>query len=86
MNFNGHSYHPDFVVENGDSTIIIEHFGLNEAQYANTMHEKIEEYKKLCTESKDFYFVYTTEEDLTNLKVKLGAKLNKTPLERPRWK
>jgi len=86
MNFNGHSYHPDFVIEEGDNTIIIEHFGINEIQYSNTMNEKIEQYKKLCNENDNFHFIWTTEEDLTNLKVKLGTKLNKTPLERPRWK
>ena len=27
MNFNGHSYHPDFIIEEGENTIILEHFG-----------------------------------------------------------
>ena len=86
INFNGHSYHPDFILEDGDNTIILEHFGKKEVDYINIMNEKIEEYKKLCKEHKHFYFIWTTEEDLTNLKVKLGSKLNKTPLLKPRWK
>lgn len=83
MSFNGHEYHPDFIVEEGDNTIIIEHFGRNESQYLNQMNEKIEQYKKLCKDNENFFFLWTTEEDLSNLKVKLGAKLNKNPLERP---
>lgn len=86
MNFNGKSYHPDFIIEDGENTIIIEHFGSNEINYVAQSNEKIEQYKKLCSENKNFYFIWTTEEDLTNLKVKLGAKLNKTSLVRPRWK
>ncbi len=86
MNLNGHCYHPDFIIDEGENTIILEHFGKNEAPYVRAMKEKIEEYQKLCKEHKNFYFVWTTEEDLTNLKVKLGAKLNKTPITRPRWK
>lgn len=71
-------------MEKGDDTIILEHFGMKETKYINVMNKKIEEYKKLCEERENFHFIWTTEEDLTNLKVKLGAKLNKTPLTNPR--
>ncbi|MBW6442325.1 zinc ribbon domain-containing protein [Patescibacteria group bacterium] len=85
MNFDGHCYHPDFVINDGNETIIIEHFGRNEEKYANVMKEKISGYEKLCSEQDNFSFVCTTEEDLSNLKDKLGKKLNKTSLKRPLW-
>jgi hypothetical protein len=87
MNFNGHCYHPDFIVhdENGN-TVIIEHFGLNEENYIKGMKQKITEYTKLCKDIENFYFISTTEGDLNNLKDKLGKKLNCTPLKKPIWK
>lgn len=86
MNFDGHSYHPDFIIDEGNNTIIIEHFGKKEEEYLNQMKDKIETYNKLCKKHENFHFIYTTEKDLYNLKDKLGSKLNKTPLVRPRWK
>lgn len=87
MNFDKHCYHPDFVIhDSNDNTIIIEHFGRNEENYINGMKQKIKVYKKLCDERENFYFISTTEDDLVNLKDKLGKKLNKTPLAKPLWK
>lgn len=86
MNFNGHCYHPDFVINNSNHTIIVEHFGKNDENYKKLMEEKIKEYQKLCKESNNFHFIYSTESDLNNLKDKLGKKLNTTPLNRPLWK
>ena len=87
MNFNDHCYHPDFIVnDKNNNTIIIEHFGLKEENYVNGMKEKTKEYEKLCKEKENFYFVSTTEDDLSNLKDKLGKKLNQTPLKKVMWK
>lgn len=86
MNFNGHCYHPDFVINHQNDTIIIEHFGVNEESYVNGKNQKIKEYEKLCSEIDNFHFVYTVEDDLTNLKDKLGKKLNNTPIKKPLWK
>lgn len=87
MNFNGHCYHPDFTIDDKNgNTLIIEHFGINEEKYLKVMNGKIEEYEKLCGKEENFYFVWTTEKDLSNLKDKLGKKLNKTPWSNPRWR
>ncbi len=79
----GREYHPDFIIEKGDDCIIIEHFGNKSPEYITK--QKIIEYDKLCKENKNFYFEYTTEEDICNLGDKLGKKLNKTPLKKPMW-
>ena len=47
---------------------------------------KIQEYKKLCENNSDFYFISTDEEDIYNLKDNLGKKLNETPLRKPLWR
>jgi len=87
MNFNGHTYHPDFTInDENNKTIIIEHFGRKEESYLNSMKEKIKEYEKLCQQEENFHFLWTTEDDLINLKDKLGKKLNNTPLKKPQWK
>lgn len=79
-------YHPDFVIVKGEDTIILEHFGMDDKQYNNIVAEKKKKYEKLCKEHKHFHFIWTTENDLGNLKVRLGEKLNKTPLKTPMWK
>ena len=43
-------------------------------------------YQKLCTENPNFYFISTNEDDIYNLKDRLGVKLNQTPLKKAIWK
>ncbi len=75
-------YHPDFTIEDGDNLIIIEHFGLNNEEYKGKRDKKIKEYQKLLKENKGIFFVWTDEDDMCNLKERLGKKLNETPLKR----
>ncbi len=78
---------PDFVLEDGKgNSIILEHFGLDDKKYLERKKAKIKAYKKLCKEIPSFYFKSTTEEDIYNLKDRLGRKLNETPLKRALWK
>ncbi len=87
MTPNGKEIRPDFVLDDGKGNLIIlEHFGLDDRDYLNKKNQKIKDYEKLCKENKEFSFIYTNEEDIYNLKDKLGQKLNKTPLNRVIWK
>lgn len=80
-------YRPDFVIHDDENnTLIIEHFGMNEEKYKTKMMHKIEEYNRLCKERERFYFVYTVEEDIFNLKEALGKKLKNTPFSKTLWK
>ncbi|MEC8339414.1 MAG: hypothetical protein VXZ40_02215 [Nanoarchaeota archaeon] len=79
--------HPDFIVDiDENKSVIIEHFGLEDLKYKHNMESKKEKYSNLCRKNKNFDFVYTTEEDIKNLKDKLGSKLNNTLLAQTRWK
>lgn len=78
---------PDFVIDDmKGNTIIIEHFGLENESYQKKRADKEADYQKLCSEDKSFYFVSTDEEDMYNLKDKLGKKLNGTPVKKTIWK
>lgn len=78
---------PDFVIDDlKGNTIIIEHFGMDDGNYQMKKESKEKGYEKLCKENSGFYFVSTNEEDMYNLKDKLGIKLNYTPLKRVIWK
>ncbi len=78
---------PDFVIDDlKGNTIILEHFGMKEDDYNVKKENKEKDYKKLCSEQSNFFFVSTNEEDIFNLKDKLGKKLNETPLKRVIWK
>lgn len=78
---------PDFVIDDlKGNTIILEHFGMDEAGYNAKREIKEKEYKKLCSENPQFFFVSTDEDDIYNLKDKLGKKLNETPLKKVIWK
>ncbi len=79
-------YRPDFVIEDGDNIIIIEHFGLDNDDYNGKMEKKIKAYEKWCEKNKNWFFVWTEEQDIHNLKDTLGKKLNGTPLKKARWK
>ncbi|MEI9958751.1 MAG: hypothetical protein WDM90_21125 [Ferruginibacter sp.] len=60
---------PDFVIDDySGHTIIIEHFGMNDAKYNANREIKERDYNKLCKENKNFHFVSTDEEDMFNLK------------------
>jgi predicted nuclease of restriction endonuclease-like RecB superfamily len=78
-------YRPDFILEKGDTVIIVEHFGLDDKRYNERRDQKIKEYSKLC-EDPNWFFIWTNEEDMYNLKDILGKKLNDTPLKKVRWK
>ncbi|MBS3075047.1 hypothetical protein J4429_01160 [Candidatus Pacearchaeota archaeon] len=87
MTINGKEIRPDFVLDDGrGNSIIIEHFGLDDEEYKKKKKTKTEAYKELCKNDSQFYFVDTTEEDIYNLKDKLGKKLNTTPLKKVMWK
>jgi hypothetical protein len=78
---------PDFVIDDQRGNfIILEHFGLADKEYIKKRESKEREYKKLCSENSAFSFICTDEEDMHNLKDKLGKKLNDTPLKRIIWK
>ncbi len=78
---------PDFVIDDQKGNmIIIEHFGLNDDDYQRKRTDKEKEYSKLCSEHPNFHFVWTDEEDMFNLKDRLGKKLNTTPIKRVMWK
>jgi len=82
----GKEYRPDFIIDDKENTIIIEHFGKDDEEYNKKRDVKIKEYTKLTQENKNFFFIWTDEQDMYNLKEKLGRKLNETPLKRIRWK
>jgi len=82
---NGKEYRPDFIICKGDNMVIIEHFGIDNDEYNKKKEQKIKEYEELCKDE-HWFFIWTTEEDMYNLKDKLGKKLNETPLSRVMWK
>lgn len=82
----GKEYRPDFIICNGNCQVIVEHFGMDEENYNRRRDAKIKEYEKLCSENEDWYFIWTDESDMFNLKDKLGKKLNTTPLKKIMWK
>jgi predicted nuclease of restriction endonuclease-like RecB superfamily len=79
-------YRPDFIICNGESQVIVEHFGMDEENYNKRQEAKIKEYEKLCGDNDGWYFIWTDENDMFNLKDKLGKKLNTTPLKKIMWK
>ncbi|MAG01939.1 hypothetical protein CMI42_01265 [Candidatus Pacearchaeota archaeon] len=83
---NGKEYRPDFIIcDDKDNMIIVEHFGMDNGEYNKKKEEKIKEYDNLCKDQ-HWFFIWTNEEDMHNLKDKLGKKLNETPLNRVMWK
>lgn len=87
MNLDG-EIRPDFVLEdNKGNYVILEHFGWDGEEYIRKKNEKIRNYKKLCNEKDNFYFIQTDEDDIKNLKDRLGKKLNdETPIKKTFWK
>ncbi len=86
MNIDG-ELRPDFVLQNGKGKyVILEHFGIDDEEYQKRKNNKIERYGQLCDRNKDFSFVFTDENDIFNLKDRLGKKLNETPLKKALWK
>ena len=78
---------PDFILEDErNNMVILEHFGLDDKKYIERRDIKIKKYKKFCEENEGCYFIQTVEDDMYNLKEKLGKKLNGTPLKKPIWK
>ncbi len=78
---------PDFVIDDQKgNTIILEHFGSQDEEYQRKRAQKEKEYQKLCKDQPGFFFIWTDEEDMFNLKERLGRKLNLTPLKKVLWK
>ena len=78
---------PDFVIDDlRGNCIILEHFGMDQADYNLKKENKEKEYKKLCMDHSNFFFISTNEEDMYNLKDRLGKKLNDTPLKKVIWR
>lgn len=87
MNLNGHVVRPDFILhDKKGNSIILEHFGMDSIEYKKKQEIKEKEYRELCKKEKEYYFVSTNEEDMFDLKEKLGNKLNKTPINKVMWK
>ncbi len=87
LSLNNKEYRPDFVIDDQKGNmIILEHFGLETDEYIKKRGEKESEYKKLCATNDSFHFVSTDEDDMYNLKERLGKKLNATPVKRVLWK
>lgn len=82
----GKEYRPDFIICDKDNVVIIEHFGMDEENYNKKKETKIKEYERLCKENKNWFFIWTDENDMYNLKNRLGKKLNETPLNRVMWR
>ncbi|MEI9945803.1 MAG: hypothetical protein WDN26_16480 [Chitinophagaceae bacterium] len=80
-------FRPDFVIDDQNgNTIILEHFGLENSDYILRREAKEKEYKKLCSKYPNFFFIWTDESDIYNLKERLGKKLNGTPIKKVMWK
>jgi len=78
---------PDFVLFDAKGHyVILEHFGLDDTGYKKRKNEKIQKYKSLCDSKNEFQFISTVEDDMFNLKERLGKKLNGTPLKKALWK
>jgi hypothetical protein len=75
-------FRPDFVMyDKLNNVIILEHFGLDSEGYKLKQANKESQYEKYCKANPNFHFINTTEEDICNLKDRLGKKLNGTPLK-----
>ncbi len=75
---------PDFVIDDGKGNIIIlEHYWLDSEAYLERREKKENLYSEL---PQDFYYIWTEEEDMYNLKDRLWKKLNDTPLNKIMWK
>jgi len=87
MNIGKDIFRPDFVIDDGKgNTIIIEHDGMGDEASIERYDKKKDIYENFCKQNKDFYCIFTTEEDIYDLKDKLGKKLNNTPLKKVIWK
>jgi hypothetical protein len=87
MQLEGKELRPDFAIDDGrGNTIILEHFGMDNSEYNKSRESKEKAMKKLCEADKSFHFICTDEEDIYNLKDRLGKKLNETPLKKVMWK
>ena len=68
---------PDFILtDTKGNMVILEHFGLDEAKYNARRKEKVTKYNQFCDNNEECYFIETDENDMFNLKEKLGKKLN----------
>jgi len=87
MEIDGEKMRPDFILtDSKNNMVILEHFGKDDEAYLKRCKLKSMKYEKFCKENPDCYFVHTNEDDMYNLKEKLGSKLNKTSLKKAIWK
>jgi len=83
MQIGNQNLRPDFVIDDDKGNfIILEHFGSEKSK----KEWKIPIYNKFCKENTNYFFIYTDEEDIYNLKDTLGMKFNKTPIKKAIWK
>ena len=87
MNIENELFRPDFVIEDKKgNTVILEHNGMEDETSKERYDKKKKIYEKFCRENKDYYYIFTDEDYIYDLKDKLGKELNKTPLAKPLWK
>lgn len=88
MHLDGKELRPDFVIaDQKGNTIILEHYGMvGSPEYDDKRAYKEGVYRKLCSKEAGFYYVSTDEDDIYNLKDRLGRKLNDTPIKKVLWK
>ena len=87
ITINDKELRPDFVIDDQSGNIIIlEHFGLDDKEYNKRRAEKKKIYDELCKNQPEFHFIESDEDDIYNLKDKLGKKLNTTTLKKVFWK
>ena len=84
------TYYPDFTVfekvDGKEKSVIIEYFGLDDREYLRKAEEKKNIYKEFCKVNDEIEFIWVNEQDMENLKDRLGKKLNGTCLKRTMWK
>jgi len=86
LNIDGKKHRPDFILKDKkNNCVILEHFGMDTPEYIKDKEIKKKLYKKFCNEKEDYDFIFTSEEDILDLKENLGEKLEKTIFKKGDW-